>query len=51
MASPGPVSTEKCTAGPDGAMRNGLGAGRVLLGKLKTMMLNANIVLRSRKMN
>jgi hypothetical protein len=51
MASPGPVSTEKCTAGPGGAMRDGLDARRVLLGKPKTMMPSANIVLRSRKMS
>lgn len=32
-------------------MRDELGAGRVLLGKPKKMMLDANIVPRSRKMS
>lgn len=51
MTSPGPVSTEKPTAGPGRATRDGLGAGRVLLGKPKKMLLAANIVPRSRKMS
>lgn len=51
MASSGTVRAEKPTASPGGAMRDGLDTGRVLLGKPKKMMLNANIVLRSRKMS
>lgn len=51
MASPGTVRAEKPIAGQGGAMRDGLDAGRVLLGKSKKMILTANIALRSWKMS
>lgn len=51
MASPGTARAEKPIAGQGGAMRDGLDAGRVLLGKPKKMMLAANIVPRSWKMS